>query len=89
VLLGKTWVSHSDTYREEVKSDLPLGIVDEFTPTFFVAVGTIDNEEDAVGSGKRNMGSGMWEAVVFFEAPEDISGGAPMTGTMRGEHFGI
>jgi hypothetical protein len=82
MLLGETWVSHGDTHRKEVESDMPLGIVDEFTPTFFVAVGIIDNEEDAVGSGKRNMGSGMWEAVVFLEAPEDIGGGAPMTGTM-------
>ena len=89
MLFGETSVGYGDAHREEVERNLPLGTVDYFTPMSFVAVGMVNNEEKSVGSGKWNMGSGMREAIVLFEAPEDIGGGTPATGAMRGQHLGV
>ena len=43
-------IGHGDAHREKVESDLPLGAVHQLLPATLVAVGMVDNEEEAVNS---------------------------------------
>ena len=70
-MFGEMGIGDGDTHREEIESNLIIGIVDDAFPVVGIAIRMVDNHEVAIGSskfGSTHVTSGG-NTIITFQPP--------------------